>query len=104
VLNVGKYSLALSLTDDPPQAFDASKTEEASGWVDWLAVGSKLAGPADLTINVESCASLVRSVNFALPDSLVRSVNLPFSSSMRVRASTLKEEVAGGGVQALSRN
>jgi len=90
VLNVGKYSLALSLTDDPAQAFDAFKEEEASGWVDWLAVGSNLAGPAGLTINVESWASLVRSVIFALSDSLVRSVNLPFSSSMRVRASTLR--------------
>ena len=89
MLNAGKYSLAFSLTDAPPQAFDAFKEEEASGWGDWLAVGSNLAGPAGFTINVESCASLVRSVNFALPDSLVRSVNLPFSSSMRVRASTL---------------
>ena len=76
MLNGGKYSLAFSLTDDPTQAFDAFKEEEASGWVDWLAVGTNLAGPPDLTTNVGKLESLVRSVIFTVPDSLVRSVNL----------------------------
>jgi hypothetical protein len=92
VLNVGKYSLALSLTDDPPQAFDAFKTEEASGWVDWLAVGVEFGWTGGFDYK---CRELREFGSF-------REFAVFFLDAGA--GEYFEEEVAGGGVQALSRN